>query len=69
MGFHFGKWTAAELRFHRMRWRAGGPWLNRYIVHDAPHRYGVSFKTAKGWQFVGLILLRNQRVVTEQESD
>lgn len=67
MQFHWGKYEAAELRFHNMRYRAGGPWLVRWTIHDLDGRYGVSFRTSKGWRFLGLVALTNQRTATEPE--
>lgn len=69
VSFHWGKYEPAELRFENMRYRAGGPWLVKRTVHDLDGRYGISFQTRKGWRFLGLVCLENQRTITEPEAD
>lgn len=65
--FSWGGYKEGDLRFVTHRYRAGGPWITRRVVHDLDGRYGVSFRTGKGWRFFGLVCLENQRVENEPD--
>lgn len=63
--FHWARWKEGDLRFVTHRYRCGGPWRVRYVIHDLEERYGFSFRTRKGWRFLGLMKLSNLREVDE----
>lgn len=41
----------------------------RRTVHNLDAKYGISFKTKRGWKFLGLLSMSGQRTTTEPGED
>lgn len=54
-----------DVRFHVSDYRAGGPWMTQRIVHDVTRRYGLGIRTQRGWLWLGVMVLANQRLTIE----
>lgn len=66
--FWWNKQNAGDdIRFTVARFRSGGPWQTRRIVHTIEKRTGLSFTWRGNWRFFGLLVLSDKRSVTESE--